>query len=387
VNGAASGALDTQRLNEALDLAAQSVGLSDPNPRVGCIVGNAAGDVFGRGYTQEAGGAHAEVMALREAASSGADLRGATAWVTLEPCAHQGRTPPCTEALVGAGLGRVVVAVGDPFPQVAGAGITRLRAAGIQVDLAGESIAQAARELNIGFFSRFERGRPWVRLKVAVSLDGRVALADGSSQWLTGEAARRDAHAWRRRAGAIVTGVGTVIADDPRLDVRLLPTRVQPLRLVLDPQLRTPATARVLAPPGRTCLVHAADTALTDPAPWPDSVERWALPRSTQGLDLPRLLAGLAERQVNELHLEGGPRLNAAWLGQGLVDELLVYLAPCLVGPGLPLAGLPALSRLSDSPRFSPVDVQALGNDLRWRLRPQVSNELTDSSTEPGDGV
>lgn len=387
MNGAATGALDTQRLHEALDLAAQSIGLSDPNPRVGCIVGTAAGEVFGRGFTQEAGGPHAEVVALREAASRGADLHGATAWVTLEPCAHQGRTPACTEALVGAGLGRVVMALGDPFPRVAGAGIARLRAAGIQVDLAGEPIAQAARELNIGFFSRFERGRPWVRLKVAVSLDGRVALPDGSSQWLTGEAARRDAHAWRRRAGAIVTGVGTVVADDPRLDVRLVPTRVQPLRLVLDPDLRTPTAARVLMPPGRTCLVHAADAAPPDPAAWPDHVERWALPRSDLGLDLPRLLAGLAERQINELHLEGGPRLNAAWLGQGLVDELLVYLAPCLVGPGLPPAELPALSRLADSPRFSPVDVRTLGNDLRWRLRPQVSSELTASATEPGDGV
>ena len=249
---------DQAQLQRAITLAQSSIGLSDPNPRVGCVIHGASGQLAGEGFTQQAGGPHAEVMALRQAAAAGIALAGGTAWVSLEPCAHHGRTPPCADALVDAGLARVVVATTDPFAQVAGQGIARLRAAGITVDLAeAGAITRAAHDLNIGFFSRVLRGRPWLRMKMAASLDGRTALADGSSQWITGEAARADGQAWRRRAGAVLTGIGTVRDDDPRLDVRLAPTVHQPLRVVLDSNFATPPSARLLAPPGRTLVVGA----------------------------------------------------------------------------------------------------------------------------------
>lgn len=360
--------LDMVRLQEALALAAEAIGVSEPNPRVGCIVGCEDGTVLGRGHTQHAGGAHAEVMALRDAAAAGHTVAGATAWVTLEPCAHHGRTPPCADALVQAGLARVVVAVGDPYPRVAGAGLARLRAAGIQVELTEGPITEAARDLNIGFFSRIERGRPWVRLKAAITLDGRMALQDGRSQWITGDLARVDGHRWRRRAGAIVTGVGTVLADNPRLDVRLVPTQVQPLRLVLDPRLRTPHGASVLQPPGRAVLV--CDESLTGAAAsLPAGLDVLGLPLASHGLDLQRLLGWLAEKHVNELQLEGGPRLNARWLAQGLVDELLIYMAPRLMGPGQPLADLRPLASLAETLDWRPMaPAEPVGHDLRWRL-------------------
>lgn len=381
--------LDSARLRETLALAEQAIGLSDPNPRVGCIVGDSAGRVFGRGFTQQAGGPHAEVMAMRDARAAGHDLRGATAWVTLEPCAHHGRTPPCADALVQAGLARVVVAIGDPFPGVAGSGIARLRDAGIRVDLAGvdSDVGLAARELNIGFFSRIERRRPWVRLKVAVSLDGRTALADGRSQWITGAAARTDVHAWRRRAGAIVTGVGTVAADDPQLDVRLVPTAVQPLRVVLDPSLRIARQARLLQPPGRVLLAHRAD--LDHPpaaAAFGSAAGLLPLRARDDGLDLSQLLGALAEREVNELHIEAGPRLNGAWIRSGLVDELLVYIGAKLVGPGLPLAALNDLPDLAAAPTFQHIDAAVLADTLRWRLRPHLSNGLTAAASDAGNG-
>ncbi|HZE92036.1 MAG TPA: bifunctional diaminohydroxyphosphoribosylaminopyrimidine deaminase/5-amino-6-(5-phosphoribosylamino)uracil reductase RibD, partial [Rhizobacter sp.] len=210
---------DDAAMREALALAAHAIGLSEPNPRVGCVICGADGRVLGRGHTQEAGGPHAEVMALRDAAAQGENVRGATLYVTLEPCSHQGRTPPCCDALLAAGVARVVAAVQDPNPLVSGQGAARLRAAGVRVDVG--LLAEAASELNIGFFSRMLRGLPWVRLKSAVSLDGRSALDNGVSQWITGATARSDGHAWRKRAGAVLTGVGTVLEDDPRLDVRL----------------------------------------------------------------------------------------------------------------------------------------------------------------------
>ncbi len=240
-------------MREALDLAALSIGLSEPNPRVGCVLATADGRVIGRGHTQQAGGPHAEVMALRDAlAARRASIRGATAVVTLEPCAHHGRTPPCCDALIDAGIARVVYAVEDPFEQVAGRGAARLRAAGIDAQaLPPGELADAARELNIGFFSRIERGRPWLRMKIAGSLDGRSALDNGISQWITGEAARTDGHRWRRRAGALLTGAGTVLEDDPRLDVRLVETPRQPLRVIVDSRLDIPPAARILDAPGR----------------------------------------------------------------------------------------------------------------------------------------
>jgi diaminohydroxyphosphoribosylaminopyrimidine deaminase / 5-amino-6-(5-phosphoribosylamino)uracil reductase len=362
--------LDTARLREALVLADSAIGVSDPNPRVGCIIGHADGRVLGSGSTQQAGGPHAEVMALRAAQASGSDVRGATAWVTLEPCAHHGRTPPCCDALVEAGLSRVVVAVGDPFPQVAGAGIRRLRAAGITVDMAPPEIADAARELNIGFFSRVERGRPFVRMKIAASLDGRTALLNGVSQWITGPQARADGHAWRKRAGAVLTGVGTVLEDDPRLDVRLVPTTLQPLRVVVDSLLQLPTTARVLDRPGHVLIATTSADARLHAA----LVERGAavvrMPAAAGKVDLHALLADLAQRGVNELHVEAGHKLNASLIRAGLVDELLVYLAPMLIGPGRGMVNLPEKLRLEDATAFVYFEFSPCGTDLRLRLRP-----------------
>jgi diaminohydroxyphosphoribosylaminopyrimidine deaminase / 5-amino-6-(5-phosphoribosylamino)uracil reductase len=247
-------ATDRERLDEALDLASQAIGLSDPNPRVGCVIARADGQVLAHGFTQQAGGPHAEAVALAAASAAGHDLRGATAWVSLEPCAHHGRTPPCSDALVEAGVARVVVAAVDPNPLVAGQGIARLRGAGISVDLADGEFARTARELNIGFFSRMQRGRPWVRMKIAASLDGRTALNNGASQWITGADARADGHAWRKRASAVLTGIGTVLEDNPRLDVRLVATARQPLRVIVDSRLQTPADARILDTPGKVLI-------------------------------------------------------------------------------------------------------------------------------------
>lgn len=333
-------------LRRALALAEQAVGLTEPNPRVGCVILAPDGRELGAGHTQAAGQAHAEVMALRDAAARGHDVRGATAIVTLEPCSHHGRTPPCCDALIAAGIARVVAAAQDPNPQVAGQGLERLRAAGIAVELAGPDAETASRELNIGFFSRMQRGRPFVRLKSAISLDGRTALPDGRSQWITGEAARTDGHAWRRRAGAVLTGIGTVLADDPRMDVRLVSTPRQPLRLVLDPRGRMPATARILQPPGEVRVVGPGRA------------------------DLPALLADLGAQGINELHVEAGPTLSGAFLDAGLVDELLVYHAPMLIGHGRPLAELSPLAQLADAQRWRLVEATPIGQDLRLRLRP-----------------
>ena len=363
-------------------LAQRAVGLSDPNPRVACRLVLPDGRAFD-GHTQQAGGPHAEVMALRAAQAAGADPRGATAWVTLEPCSHHGRTPPCCDALLAAGVARVVVAAVDPNPRVAGRGVERLRAAGVRVDVLSPDhpAAVATRELNIGFWSRMVRGRPWVRMKVAASLDGTTALANGTSQWITGEAARRDGHAWRRRAGALLTGIGTVRADDPRLDVRLVPTARQPLRVVLDSALEIDPAARILQPPGAVLLYTAQDEAARAAA----QARRRALealgvtlvdlpgpPKVAGGppkVDLAAVLADLAAREVNELHVEAGAKLNASWWRAGLVDELLLYLAPRLLGPGEPLAALPPLARLEDGVALRFVDATPVGDDVRLRAR------------------
>jgi diaminohydroxyphosphoribosylaminopyrimidine deaminase/5-amino-6-(5-phosphoribosylamino)uracil reductase len=347
----------------------RSVGVSEPNPRVGCVLVDVAAVRIASGHTQPAGSPHAEVMALREA---GARARGSTAYVTLEPCSHHGRTPPCCDALIAAGVAKVVVAVEDPNPLVAGRGIARLRDAGIEVEVVGGEWGRASRELNIGFFSRMLRGRPWVRMKVAVSLDGRTALADGTSQWITGEAARADGHAWRKRAGAVLTGIGTVREDDPRLDVRLVPTVLQPMRVVVDSRLEITPTARVLQAPGRA-LVYAAAGA--DPARRAAlssaHVEVGELPADTNGkTDLAAMLADLARREINELHVEAGEKLNASLLRAGLVDELLLYVAPRLLGDGRGIAALGALGTLADSLDFEFVEVERVGADLRLRLRP-----------------
>ena len=367
---------DSARLREALELAHSAIGVSDPNPRVGCVIARADGSTLGVGATQEAGGPHAEVMALRQAEAAGLEVRGATAWVTLEPCAHHGRTPPCCDALISAGIGRVVVAVGDPFSQVSGAGIARLRAAGVQVDMATGELADAAREINIGFFSRILRQRPWVRLKIAASLDGRTALPDGRSQWITGPEARADGHAWRRRAGAVLTGLGTVVADDPRLDVRLVPTGRQPLRVVVDSNLRMPTDAKLLDPPGAVLVATTADDPVRRAELQARGAEVLQLSATAGRVDLGCLLAELAQRGINELHVEAGPRLNAALLKTGWVDELVIYLAPMLLGSGAEMAALGQLDQISDATRYEFREVVRVGDDIRLRARPAGSGEF-----------
>jgi diaminohydroxyphosphoribosylaminopyrimidine deaminase / 5-amino-6-(5-phosphoribosylamino)uracil reductase len=361
--------LDTDRLQLALSLAASAIGISEPNPRVGCVIGRSDGSVLGSGATQQVGGPHAEVMALRQAQAAGHDLRDAQVWVTLEPCAHQGRTPPCCDALIAAGVARVVVATADPFAAVNGQGVARLRAAGIEVVMAVPSIAAAARELNIGFFSRIMRKRPWVRLKVAASLDGRTALPDGRSQWITGPEARTDGHAWRRRAGAVLTGLGTVLADNPRLDVRLVPTHVQPLRVVVDSQLHLPPSAAILAPPGQTLIATTVTTPARAVPLRQAGAEVVTLPADHGRVDLLALMQMLTARHVNELHVEAGALLNAALLQGGWVDELLVYLAPSLIGSGRGIAELPPPAELQAAPRFVFGAVTPVGADLRVMAR------------------
>jgi diaminohydroxyphosphoribosylaminopyrimidine deaminase / 5-amino-6-(5-phosphoribosylamino)uracil reductase len=351
---------------QACRLAASAIGVSDPNPRVGCVLVGARGDVLASGHTQRVGREHAEVMALREA---GAAASGAIVYVTLEPCSHHGRTPPCCDALIEAGVAKVVVAIEDPNPQVAGRGIARLRAAGIEV--VGGEWGAASRELNIGFFSRMLRGKPWVRMKVAASLDGRTALPDGTSQWITGEAARADGHAWRKRAGAVLTGIGTVRDDDPRLDVRALATEIQPLRVVVDSRLEISASARMLQPPGRALVYTTSNDAARVAALVSDHVEVAPLAADANGkTDLAAMLADLARRGVNELHVEAGEKLNASLLRAGLVDEVLLYVAPRLLGDGRGIAALGALGNLAESFDFEFVDVERVGADLRLRLRP-----------------
>lgn len=357
--------LDRQHMDTALALAERAVGLSDPNPRVGCVLVAPEGRVIGQGHTQAAGGPHAEVMALRDAQARGETPHGATAYVTLEPCAHHGRTPPCCDALIAARVARVVTALGDPNPLVAGAGLARLRGAGITTDTGpGRERAMA---LNIGFLSRMVRRRPWVRLKIAGSLDGRTALPDGRSQWITGEAARTDGHAWRKRAGAVLTGIGTVLDDDPRLDVRLVTTAHQPLRVVLDSRARIGATARILQPPGDVWLACADGASRTD---LPATVTLRTFATTEGRIDLAAVLAALAEAGINELHVEAGARLNGAFLQAGLVDELLLYVAPKFIGQGRGLADLGTLPDLAAAPTLQYHDVSQVGADLRLLLRP-----------------
>jgi diaminohydroxyphosphoribosylaminopyrimidine deaminase / 5-amino-6-(5-phosphoribosylamino)uracil reductase len=357
----------------SLALGRQAIGVADPNPRVGCVLLARSGQVIGHGSTQAAGHAHAEIVALSAAREAGQDPRGATAYVTLEPCSHHGRTPPCCDALIAAGVAKVVVAIEDPNPQVAGRGIARLRAAGIEVEVVGGEWGAASRELNIGFFSRMLRQRPWVRMKVAASLDGRTALPDGTSQWITGDAARADGHAWRKRAGAVLTGIGTVRDDDPRLDVRAVQTATQPLRVIVDSRLEIDAAARVLQPPGRaliyTTLLQADSGRAAALAG--DTVEVAAIAADAHGkTDLAALLADLARREINELHVEAGEKLNASLLRTGLVDELVLYVAPRLLGEGRGIAALGPLGSLAESMDFEFIAAERIGADLRLRLRP-----------------
>lgn len=369
---------DELHVTQAVTLARQAIGLSEPNPRVGCVLVAADGQVIGQGHTQQAGGPHAEVMALRDAQAQGHATRGATAYVALEPCSHHGRTPPCADALVRAEVARVVVVLMDPNPLVAGQGVARLRAAGIAVDVlpAGHPQAVAMRELNIGFLSRMVRRRPWVRMKIAASLDGRTALDNGDSQWITAPAARADGQVWRARAGAVLTGIGTALDDDPRLDVRAIEVARQPLRVVLDSRWCLPATARLLAPPGEVLVYGLADESGEAQAAQLALAARGAsvamLPADASGrhLDLASVMADLTARGINELHVEAGARLNAALIEGDWVDEYLLYLAPKLVGPGRGLAALSPLNRMADARTLTFHAVEQVGEDLRILARP-----------------
>ncbi|MBP6894703.1 MAG: bifunctional diaminohydroxyphosphoribosylaminopyrimidine deaminase/5-amino-6-(5-phosphoribosylamino)uracil reductase RibD [Pseudacidovorax sp.] len=367
---------DLTWMARALDLASGAVGLSDPNPRVGCVIVAEDGTVLGQGHTQQAGGPHAEVMALRDAQARGHAVKGATAYVTLEPCSHHGRTPPCCDALVAAGVGRVVAALQDPNPQVAGRGMARLRAAGIDARLldAASEPAQGARALNIGFFSRMVRAKPWVRLKTAASLDGKTALPDGTSQWITGEAARADGHRWRARAAALLTGAGTVLDDDPRLDVRGLTIARQPTLVVVDSRLQTPLDARLFAAERPVWFYAAAPEDARADALQARGAHLTRMADAQGKVDLAAMLADLARREINELHVEAGHKLAGSLLRAGLVDELLVYLAPKLIGEGLDMFHRPTptspLASLADAPAWVFHDVQRIGEDLRIVARP-----------------
>lgn len=380
-------------IQPALALAAQALTLSQPNPRVGCILVSPQGDILGQGHTQQAGGPHAEVMALRDASEQGHSVAGATAYVTLEPCSHFGRTPPCCNALIDAKIGKVVVAILDPNPLVAGQGVQKLRATGIEVEVLrpDHPDAMAARELNIGFFSRMVRKTPWVRMKIAASMDGKTALENGNSQWITSEAARADGHAWRARASAVLTGIGTVLADDPSLDVRYpvdgkKPSR-QPHVVIVDSQLQMPPDARIFDTPSLTPNL-IANLAINTPARailiytnTQNEVKRTVLEAKgatvivlpdiaqTGRVDLKAMLRDLATREINELHVEAGPTLNGALVQAGLVDEFLVYLAPKLLGAGRAMADFGPLTDLTHAAPLDFMSLDKVGPDLRLLAR------------------
>jgi len=387
-------ASDQQHMAEALALARLGLASTDPNPRVGCVIVR-EGRVVGTGYHRRAGEAHAEVHALREA---GDLARGATAYVTLEPCSHHGRTPPCADALIAAGIARVVVAMKDPCDKVAGAGLHRLREHGIEVTEG--VLREQAEELSQGFFHRMRTGKPWLRLKLAQSLDGRSAMASGESQWITGPAARANAQLWRARSAAIVTGIGTVLADDCRLTVRpdQLPEAVpfdehrdQPLRIVLDSRLRMPLTAAMLRAPGHTVVLTAAETAsrqkwqeklLKTQPELATKVRIEAVPAASDGrLDLTAVRDWLGELSMNEVLIEAGATLAGAWLKAELVDELLVYTAPVLLGSSARPSVLLPLQHMADKLTLEVRQRQLLGQDelLRAQVRKKAQCDQTQT--------
>lgn len=350
----------------ALRLAERGLFTTDPNPRVGCVIVR-AGTVIGEGWHVQAGAAHAEVNALTAAGDA---ARGSTAYVTLEPCCHHGRTPPCTEALIAAGVARVVIGMNDPNPRVAGNGVQALTAAGIEVTT-GVLAAQAG-SINPGFIRRMQAGRPFVRCKLAMSLDGRTAMASGESRWITGEAARRDVHRLRARASAILSGIDTVLADNPSLNVRLdEETVLQPLRVVLDSRLRLPPAARLLGLPGKTLVLTGSADADRTTALVEAGAEVVRLPLDGERLDLIQVMQFLAEREINELHIESGPVLSGALLQSALVDELVLYVAPHLLGDAARgLFTLPGVETMEQRIELNITDIRAVGND--WRVTATV---------------
>lgn len=361
----------------AMALARDCLLLPPPNPRVGCVLRDSNNIVIGQGHTQRAGGPHAEIMALRDAKERGNSVTGATAYVTLEPCSHHGRTGPCCDALIAAGIKKVIATNTDPNPQVAGQGFARLRAAGIEVELlpADSSWAKESRELNIGFFSRMIRKTPWVRMKIAASLDGKTALPNGVSQWITSPQARADGHAWRARSCAVLTGIGTVLQDNPRLDVRLLETPRQPHLVIVDSDLQTPPDAPLFIA-GRAVFIYAAAindsksealrargaTIITLPGYRPDG-------SPTGKVDLAAMFIDLGQREINELHVEAGHKLNGSLVREGLVDEFLVYLAPKLMGQGADMAHFGPLTELTSALPLTFQSTAMVGPDLRILAR------------------
>ena len=391
--------INVELLHLALKLAGSAVSLTSPNPSVGCVIVDLNTKQVLLGQTQPRGQAHAEIMALRDAAAKGISVQGATAYVTLEPCSHYGRTPPCCLALIEAGIAKVVVAVLDPNPLVAGRGVQMLRDAGVLVEVlpVDSPEAVAAREVNIGFFSRMVRKTPWVRMKVAASLDGQTALAHGASQWITGPAARADGHAWRARACAVLTGIGTVLQDDPLLDVRHVPTPRQPHLVIVDSQLETPLNAKLWGTLGKRSL-RGADFGLSQEAidsiagravfiyaAVPNDAKKQALealgatviylpeaaaaPHKNPKVDLRAMVLDLGQREINELHVEAGFKLNGSLLNAGVVDELLVYTAPKLLGPGMGMANTAPLAQLAGALQLDFKSADMVGDDLRTVLR------------------
>lgn len=354
---------DTHWMSLALSWAEKAMYITTPNPRVGCVIVNAQGVLLGAGHTQPAGQAHAEMMALQDAKSQGHSVAGATAYVTLEPCSHQGRTGPCCDALIHAGLSRLVVAVQDPNPQVNGNGIARLRQAGIQVDVG--VLEDKAKSLNPGFFKRMTQGLPWMRLKVAASLDGQTALTNGESQWITSASARQDGHAWRARACAVLTGIGTVLEDDPQLNARDIDTPRQPTLVIVDSKLETPLTAKLWLTEREVWIYCATQDTDRKAALEAKGARVTCLPNAQGKVDLIALVQDLGQKAINEVHIEAGFKLNGSLLAAGVVDELLVYLAPLLIGQGLGMANLGPFESLSHALKLDIQNITTIGDDVR----------------------
>ena len=354
---------DIHWMSLALTWAEKALYITTPNPRVGCVIVSAQGVLLGAGHTQPAGQAHAEIMALEDAKQQGHAVAGATAYVTLEPCSHQGHTGPCCNALIQAGLARVVVAVQDPNPQVSGNGIARLRQAGIQIDLG--VLEDKARSLNLGFFKRMTQDVPWMRLKVAASLDGQTALANGVSQWITSSAARQDGHAWRARACAVLTGIGTVLEDDPQLNVRDVDTPRQPTLVIVDSKLETPLNAKLWQTQREFWIYCAQEDADRKAALEAKGAYVICLPNAQGKVDLLAMQKDLGQRNINEVHIEAGFKLTGSLLAAGVVDELLVYLAPLLIGQGLGMTNLGPFETLPQALKLDIQNVTPIGDDIR----------------------
>ena len=365
---------DEAWMRQAIQLSTQSLYITAPNPRVGCLIVR-DGRLLASGATQAAGEPHAEIMALRDAQRQGVDVAGATIYVSLEPCSHHGRTPPCVEALIQARPARVVIGMKDPNPKVGGQGLARLRAAGIAVH-AGVCADQAL-EVNPGFVARMTRGTPWTWLKTAASLDGKAALHNGRSQWITGPQARTDGHHWRARSCVVLTGIGTIEADDPLLNVREVPTPRQPVRAIVDTQFRIRESARIFDGSPVWIFTGRADSAKADRLA-ERNVRVIELPMRDKQVDLSQLMLWLGRNEINEVHVEAGPVLSGALLQAGCADELLLYMAPMVLGDARDMYRLPELTSLDQALRFEFFDTAALGHDVRLRARlPQRWRQLS----------